>query len=120
MSNKYEITGRIIALNETQTFPSGFKKREFVIEELEENYPQKVKLEAVKDGCDKLDAYSIGDTIKVSFNIRGNEYNGKYYVNLVAWRIEGEASQKQPTKHEQQKQDAYQPQPDEEEDFIPF
>ena len=28
----------------------------------------------------------------VSFNIRGNEYKGRYYVNLQAWRIEhGEA-----------------------------
>jgi single-strand DNA-binding protein len=24
----------------------------------------------------------------VSFNLRGNEFNGKYYVNLQAWKIE--------------------------------
>ncbi len=26
--------------------------------------------------------------IKVLFDIRGNEYNGKYYNNLVAWKVE--------------------------------
>jgi hypothetical protein len=26
--------------------------------------------------------------VMVSFNLRGNEYNGKYYVNLQAWKIE--------------------------------
>jgi hypothetical protein len=26
--------------------------------------------------------------VKVSFDIRGNEYNGKYYVNLNAWKLE--------------------------------
>lgn len=85
----YEITGRLIVLNETQSFPSGFQKREFVVEELEGQYPQQIKFEAMKDGCDRLDAFNVGDTIKVHFNLRGNEYNGKYYVNLQAWKMEG-------------------------------
>ena len=88
MSNKYEITGKVIAISETQTFASGFQKREFVVETNEEKYPQKIKLEAAKDGCAKLDSYNIGDTVTVGFNIRGNEYNGKYYVNLQAWKFE--------------------------------
>jgi hypothetical protein len=25
--------------------------------------------------------------VEVSFNVRGNEYNGKYYVNLQAWKL---------------------------------
>ncbi|MDR8464897.1 DUF3127 domain-containing protein, partial [Acinetobacter baumannii] len=30
---KYELTGRIKGINETQTFASGFQKREFIVEE---------------------------------------------------------------------------------------
>jgi len=86
----YEITGRIIVLNETQSFPSGFQKREFVLEETEGKYPQQIKFEAMKDGCAKLDAFAVGDTLTVGFNVRGNEYNGKYYVSLQAWKISGE------------------------------
>jgi len=88
MSQAYQIEGKIIILDDTQTFGSGFTKREFVIETADDKYPQKIKLEAVKAGCDKLDAYKVGDGIKVDFNIRGNEYNGKHYVQLSAWKFE--------------------------------
>lgn len=88
MSKKYEITGTLKVIGETQAFASGFQKREFVIETQEEKYPQMVKLETVKDGCEKLGKYAIGDVLTVSFNIRGNEHNGKYYTSLQAWKVE--------------------------------
>lgn len=88
MSQKYEVTGKIILINDTQTFASGFKKREFVIEESDGKYPQQIKFEAMKEGCDRLDSYQIGEDVCVSFNLRGNEYNGKYYVSLAAWKVE--------------------------------
>ena len=31
--------------------------------------------------------------MEVSFNVRGNEYNGKYYVNLQAWRLNKSSSE---------------------------
>ena len=30
--------------------------------------------------------------MKVSFDINGREWNEKYYVNLVAWKIEADGS----------------------------
>lgn len=89
----YEVSGKLKLKNETQTFDSGFSKREFVVT-TEEQYPQDIKLEFVKDKCSLLDMYEVDSPVKVSFNLRGNEYNDKYYVNLQAWRIEkGEATQ---------------------------
>lgn len=82
----YELTGKVKTIGNTQTFDSGFQKREFVVT-TNEQYPQDIKLELIKDKCAMLNSYSIGDDVRVSFNIRGNEYNGKYYVNLQAWRI---------------------------------
>ena len=82
-----EIVGKIKVINETQTFDSGFQKREIVVT-TEETYPQDIKLEFTKDKCSILDQYKVGQDVKVSFNLRGNEYNDKYYVNLQAWRIE--------------------------------
>lgn len=82
-----DLEGNVKLIFETQTFNSGFQKREFVIT-TKEQYPQDVKFELIKDRIDIIDAYKPGDTIKVHFNIRGNEYNGKYFVNLQAWRIE--------------------------------
>lgn len=86
MSN--ELTGTIKVINDTQTFESGFQKREFVVTTNDPNYPQDIKLELIKDKCSVLDTYNVGQDVKVSFNLRGNEYNGKYYVNLQAWRVE--------------------------------
>jgi single-strand DNA-binding protein len=85
-----EIEGSVKLIFETQTFNSGFQKREFVIT-TKEQYPQDIKFELVKDRIDLVDAYNVGDDLKVHFNIRGNEYNGKYFVNLQAWRIEAVA-----------------------------
>lgn len=83
----YEVTGTVKAVMDLQTFDSGFTKREFVIT-TKEQYPQDLKFELVKDRTSLIDNYKQGDDVKVSFNIRGNEYNGRYYVNLGAWRIE--------------------------------
>jgi hypothetical protein len=82
-----DLTGKIKLINQIQTFDSGFSKREFVVT-TNEQYPQDVKFEVVKDKCSLLDKYAPGNDVKVSFNIRGNEYQGKYFVNLQAWRIE--------------------------------
>ena len=82
----YESQGKIKVINEEQTFGSGFTKREFVIT-VESKYPQDIKFELVKDKCALLDSFKVGQEVTVSFDIRGNEYNGKYYVNLNAWKI---------------------------------
>jgi len=81
-----ELKGKIKLINPTETFGSGFTKREFVITTAEQ-YPQDVKFEVVKDKCSKLDSYRVGQEVAVQFNVRGNEYNGKYYVSLQAWTI---------------------------------
>lgn len=84
----YELQGKVIKIDDVQTFGSGFTKREFVVR-TEEQYPQDVKFELVKDKTALLDAYKVGDAIKVSFDIRGSEWQGKHFVNLSAWRLDG-------------------------------
>ena len=106
MSKKYEITGTLKHIGETQTFAKGFTKREFVIETGDDKYPQLVKLEVTKERCAELDDCEIGDTMEVQFDIRGNEYNGKYYVNLQAWKFENT-----PNAPRQEKPQAQQPPP---------
>jgi len=86
-----ELAGKVKLLFDTQEFASGFRKREFVIT-TQEQYPQDVKFEAIKERIDMIDQLKTGDEVTVHFNIRGNEYQGKYFVNLQAWRIEKGAS----------------------------
>lgn len=89
----YEATGNIKVISDLQTFSSGFTKREFVVTTQDSKYPQDIKFETVKDKTSLLDNFKVGDSVTVSFDIRGNEYNGKYYVNLNCWRVQaGSAS----------------------------
>lgn len=78
--------GSIKLIEDTQVFKGDFKKREFVVS-TEDTYPQHVKFEIVNDSVDYLDSFSVGDKVKVAYMIRGNEFNGKYYVNLRAIAI---------------------------------
>ncbi|MDF1740788.1 MAG: DUF3127 domain-containing protein [Verrucomicrobiales bacterium] len=88
MAKGFEMEGTVKVINEVQTFASGFSKREFVIEVEDGKFPQMVKFECLKEKTTLIDDYSIGDSVKVYFDIRGNEYNGRYFVNLNAWKLE--------------------------------
>jgi hypothetical protein len=35
-----------------------------------------------------IDGFNTGDEIKVSFDIKSREYNGKWFTGATAWRVE--------------------------------
>lgn len=87
-----EIQGIIKKLGDVQTFASGFQKREMVIV-TEEQYPQPISIEFLKEKGDLLNAYKEGDKVKVSINIGGREWTSpqgevKYFNSITGWRIE--------------------------------
>lgn len=86
MSNTLKGTVKVIF--DEQTFGSGFNKREFVVTDDADKYPQDIKFECVKDRVELVNALSVGDKVEVAFDLRGNEYNGKYYVNVAAWKVD--------------------------------
>lgn len=88
MSKSFEIEGKLKIINDVQTFSSGFTKREFVVEVEDGKYPQMVKFECIKDKTSLTDGFSLDDPVKVTFDIRGNEYKERFYVNLNAWKLE--------------------------------
>ena len=79
--------GKIKKIFDQQDFPSGFYKRDFVIT-TEDQYPQDVKFTATKERTEQIAKYNEGDAVLVKFDIRGREYNGNFYVDLNAWRVE--------------------------------
>lgn len=82
-----ELTGKVKVIFDKQTFGSGFEKREIVVT-TQEQYPQDIKFEVYKEKCAMLDNFQPNEDVTVHFNLRGNEYNGKYFVNLNAWKID--------------------------------
>jgi single-strand DNA-binding protein len=86
----YELSGAVKVVGDLQTFDSGFTKREVVVT-TDGKYPQDVKFECMKDKTALLDGVSVGEQVTVKFDVRGNEYNGKYYVSLTAWNVSSTA-----------------------------
>ena len=84
-------TIKVIGAEETVGSAGTFKKR-LVVVQTDEQYPQSIPVDFVQDKCSVLDKYAVGDKVKVSVNVRGNEYNGKYYVSLNGWKIEKTAT----------------------------
>lgn len=80
----YLYDGKIKSIGEIQTFVSNFKKREFVVIEEVEQYPQEIKFEFIGEQVDVMDNYKVGESVTVAFILRGNEYQGKHFVNLKA------------------------------------
>ena len=87
-----ELEGKIVRKLNVQTGNSArgtWSKQEFVFEYQEGNYPSQVCMnvwgdEKVKD----LEKYQVGDKVKISFNLSSREYNGRWYTDVRAWRIE--------------------------------
>jgi single-strand DNA-binding protein len=87
----YDLTGKVKLIQETQTFGSGFQKREMVVTVEDGKFPQDINLEFVQDKISLLDALQVGQEVTVTFDIRGREYNGRYFNNLQGWRIQASA-----------------------------
>jgi hypothetical protein len=63
-------------------------KQEFVLEYPDGNYTSQACFTAFgQDKVAELDKYQAGDRIKVSFNIKSREYNGRWYTDLQIWRV---------------------------------
>ena len=55
----------------------------------EGNFPTQVCMNVWgEDKVKELDKYQVGDKVKISFNLSSREYNGRWYTDVRAWRIE--------------------------------
>jgi len=83
--------GAIKLINPIKVISDKFSVREFVIT-TGDKYPQEVIFQTVNDKMDIIAPYGQGQEVTVSFNVRGREYNGKYYNTLDAWKVQGDAA----------------------------
>ena len=88
----YDVTGRLHEIFDEQQVSEKFRKREFVLEVQDGQYPEHIKFQMVQDKTSLIDPYKMGDEVKVTFNLRGRGFNKNgqmlYFTNLEAWKIE--------------------------------
>ncbi len=94
-----ELEGKVIAVLESRggiSKASGnpWKVQEYVIETIEQ-YPHRMAFSIF--GEDKINEFAIkmGETIKVSFDINCREYNGRWYNDIRAWKVERPSADQQ-------------------------
>ena len=89
-----EIKGKIIIVLPLQTGEGRngtWKKQDYVLEyNRDSQYPKKMMFNLWGD---KIDQFAIkeGQEVKVDFDIDCREYNGRWYNDIRAWRIEADA-----------------------------
>jgi hypothetical protein len=94
--SEFKMRGVIKVINNTVQVTDKFQKREFVLNEPDEKYPQDISFQLTQNNCEKLDQIAEGQEVEVCFRIRGREYQGKYFNNLEAWRVDAIEGAKMP------------------------
>ena len=118
-----DITGTVVTILPEQRFngKNGEVVKNFFILETKEQYPQKIKFEVFGEDKWKAMGVIVGQDVSVQFDIKGAEWQGKYFVNLQAWKVTAIGGGAQ----QQNNQSSSQPQPQaqntqEDDSSLPF
>jgi hypothetical protein len=72
-------------------------KQEFILEYPDGNFTAKACFLAWgQEKVQDLGKYQVGDKVKVSFNLKSREYNGRWYNDLQIWKIAPATAPAQP------------------------
>ena len=89
----YTAEGKIYDILKIQNVNEKLRKREFVLEISDGQYPQLVKFELANEKCELIDKFNVGDFVSVKFSLRGREWTNPkgekvYILNLSVYAIE--------------------------------
>ncbi len=90
-----ELKGKLIQKLEPvsgQSKNGNWQKQEFVIE-TDDQYPKKICMNVWGDKLQALASVVVGDNITASVNIESREFNGRWYTDIRAWRIQKDADE---------------------------
>jgi hypothetical protein len=85
-----EISGRVLQVlpEQTGTGKNGqWIKQDFIIE-TQEQYPRKICFSAWGEKAGIVKNMKPGAMVNVSFNAESREFNGRWYTDLRAWKID--------------------------------
>ena len=84
-----QLTAKLVQLLplQTGTGKNGQWKKQDIIVETEAPYPKKV---CISIWGDKIDAGQLqsGNMLKIDFDVESREFNGRWYTDVKAWKIE--------------------------------
>lgn len=83
------ISGKVVAIlpKVSGTSAKGaWEKQDFVIEEMDGEWPKKVVFTVFNKPA-LISDLRVDDEVDVSFQISATEYNGKWFDNVTAWKV---------------------------------
>lgn len=70
-----------------------WSKQDFIVETIEQ-YPRKICMNVWgQDKVSELEGYNAGEQLLISVNIESREFNGRWYTDVRAWRIQRETAE---------------------------
>lgn len=85
------VEGRIIQKLDVESGQSArgpWQKQNFIIETTDSQFPRKVCIGLWTNQIPILQSYQIGDMIRAYINIESREFNGRWYTDIRAWKLE--------------------------------
>lgn len=84
-----ELTAKLIQLLPLQSGVSknGEWKKQDIIVETDGQYPKKICISIWGDKANEA-TLQVGNILNISFDVESREYNGRWYTDVKAWRVE--------------------------------
>ena len=83
------IQGTVKLVTAPEQVSEKLTKQLLIVEYAEnEKYPETISFEAINDKCRIIENLQPGESVNVHFNLKGREWNGKYFNTLSVWKVE--------------------------------
>ena len=111
MADQYIYTGIVHKITPIEKVgEKQLEKRILVVSDRTEKYPQTVPFVLLGDKVGLVSELKEGDEVQVNFDLRGREWKGKYYPDIIAWKVEvTKSSEIHPNDTDQHRDDLPQP-----------
>ncbi len=88
----FKFKGIAYKVGNVETISDKFRKREFIVTDGADQYPQYIPFTFVNDKCDLLESIAEGQEVEVSFSLKGREWTSpqgqvKYFSKIEGFAI---------------------------------
>jgi hypothetical protein len=89
MKAQKHLEGEIIKLDGPVSVGANGLQKTIMVIDTGGEYPQTIPVEWLKEKATSVATqYALGDEVRIGYNLRGREYQGKYYSSVHGWEIE--------------------------------
>ena len=88
----FKFKGIAYKVGNVETISDKFRKREFIVTDGADQYPQYIPFTFVNDKCDLLESIAEGQEVEVSFSLKGREWTSpqgqvKYFSTIEGFAV---------------------------------